>query len=238
MDVTLRDEQGRAIGALSDPVKVCLPVSPALIAEAGGQSLRLLHYAEEEGWEALVSSWEEQTEGGAILVCALTTQLSPFAVGYAVQPEPPAAPTPQPTPTPVPTPTPTPTPTVAQPETPSTDAPAENATPTTETPTPLPQPTATPMSTTALDRSPPPEPTPSPQLDPTPTPIPVPTPASEIQPTAGRLLEPAVTSLPAPEFASVSADADALGIGGRTTMVGLLALAAVSGTIVFLRNQD
>ena len=240
MELTLRNDQGETIGALANPLKVCLPVSQALIEEAGGQPLRLLHYEEEDGWEALVGSWEEHTGDGAALVCALTTEFSPFAVGYVVRPEPAVTPAPQPTPTPTPTPQPKPTATPA--EAPSTDAPAEHTTPATETPTPLPQPTATRTPIATPDRALTPEPTlsvtPSPQSDPPPTPTRVPDPTHTPEPALAvrRPSRPPVTPLPTPDVAGVSMDANTLIVGGRTAMV--LAIATVSGTIVFLRSQD
>ena len=242
MDLTLRNDQGETIDALANPLKVCLPVSQALIEEAGGQPLRLLHYEEEDGWEALVDSWEEHTGDGTVLVCALTTLFSPFAVGYAVQPEPAATPTPQPTPTPVSTPTPEHTPVATQPTAPSTDAPGEHTTPATETPTPLPQPTATRTPIATPDRALTPEPTlsvtPSPQSDPPPTPTRAPDPTHTPEPALAvrRPSRPPVTPLPTPDVAGVSMDANTLIVGGRTAMV--LAIATVSGTIVFLRSQD
>ena len=235
-DVTLRDGQGDTISSLAASMKVCLPVGSALIEEAEGQPLSLLHFAEGHGWEALSDSWEERTESGAVLVCALTTSLSHFAVAYAAQPEPPAAPTPHPTPTPtpVPTPPPPPTPTAAAPAAPSPAAAEDDTTQAEETPTPLPRPTATPIPTATPDRAPAAEPTPSPQPDPTPTPEPTPPPAL----AADRPWKPEVSPLPTPRIADVSTDADALSLGGRTATVGLLALAAASGTIVFLRKPD
>ena len=229
MDLTLRDGQGKAIDALASPMQVCLPVSKAVVEEAGVQPLRLLHYQEKHGWEALVDSWEEKTEDGAILLCALTTQLSPFAIGYVAPPEPTPTPTPQPTPTPVPTPTPQPT---------STPTPTEAPT---DTPTPSPQPTAMPTPPAAPNPAPTPEPspdvTPSPQSGPTPTPTaaPDPTPTPEPPSTVRQPSGPSVTPLPKPEVADASAAAGGLGTWGWMTMA---AIAAVSGTIVFLRNGD
>ncbi len=81
MDVTLHDQQGGTIDALPNPMQVCLPAGQALLAEAGGEPLSLLHHQEEDGWEAIAGSWEEHTEDGASLVCALATRFSPFAVG-------------------------------------------------------------------------------------------------------------------------------------------------------------
>ena len=237
MDLTLRNEQGATIGALASPLTVCLPVSQALVEEAGGQPLRLLHYAEGTGWEALVVSWDEQTGDGAALVCALTTRLSPFAVGYPVRPEPAPTPHPTPTPTPAPTPTPPPTPTPTQPAPPSTDVPVEAAP---ETPTPLPQPTPTPAPTAAPDLPPTPQPTPSvtPAAQPTPTPTATPAPSPVPARAARRPSRPEISPLPTPNVAGVSADAGDARTWRSMGTAGLLAVAAGSGALLFRRGRD
>ena len=230
MDVTLRDGGGRMIGALTNPMKLCLPVSATVVEEADGQPLRLMHYQEEDGWEALLGSWEELTESGAILVCALTTNLSSFAVGYAAQPEPTptATPTPQPTPTPTPTPTPRPAPTEAAPD----------------PPTPSPQPTATPIPSATPDHPPTPEPTPSvaplPRGDPTPTatpaPEPTPTPASTLE--ERRTFEPSVAPLPTTKVTPTPTYEGGFGVGGWIATVGLLVLTALSGSSIVFHRED
>ena len=234
MEVTLRDGGGRTIGALTNPMTVCLPVNEAVVEEADGQPLKLLHYQEEDGWEALPGSWEALTESGAILVCALTTNLSPFAVGYAAHPEPTPTPTPTPQPTPTPTPTPTPQPTPI-------GAPTE-AVP--DSPTPSPQPTATPMPATAPGRAPTPEPTPSvapsPETGPTPTataaPNPTPTPASALE--ERRTFGPSVAPLPTTKVTPTPAYESDFGVGGWIATVGLLVFAALSGSSIVFHKED
>ena len=234
MDVTLRDGGGRTIGALTNPTKLCLPVSETVVEEADGQPLKLLHYQEEDGWEALPGSWEALTESGAILVCALTTNLSPFAVGYAARPEPTPTPTPTPQPTPTPTPTPTPQPTPI-------GAPTE-AVP--DSPTPSPQPTATPMPATAPGRAPTPEATPSvapsPETGPTPTataaPNPTPTPASALE--ERRTFGPSVAPLPTTKVTPTPAYESDFGVGGWIATVGLLVFAALSGSSIVFHKED
>ncbi len=234
MDVTLRDGGGRTIGALTNPTKLCLPVSETVVEEADGQPLKLLHYQEEDGWEALPGSWEALTESGAILVCALTTNLSPFAVGYAARPEPTPTPTPTPQPTPTPTPTPTPQPTPI-------GAPTE-AVP--DSPTPSPQPTATPMPATAPGRAPTPEATPSvapsPETGPTPTataaPKPTPTPASTLK--ERQTFRPSVAPLPTTKVTPTPAYESDFGVGGWIATVGLLVFAALSGSSIVFHKED
>ena len=238
MDITLRDGQGRTIGGVPSSMKICLPVSEAVVDEAGGQPLRLLHYQEEDGWEALVGSWEERLDNGPILVCALTTHLSAFAVGYVAPPEP--TPTPQPTPVPAPTPTPQPTPTSTPTEAQGSTAAVESMTPPTDTPTPVAQPTstATPTPEPTPAATPSPQPNPTPGTMPTPTAAPDPTPPPKPTPTVRRLSEPLVELLPTPEIAGVSADSSDLGVWGWMTTAGLLAIAAVSSTLGGLRSKD
>ena len=226
MDLTLRDGQRRPIDTAVSPLTVCLPVSQAVVEEADGHPLKLLHYQEEEGWEALLGSWEDLTESKALLVCALTTRLSPFAVGYIVPPPPTPAPTPAPTPTPPATPT----------EAPSPAATVESTPPPTATPTPLPQPTPTP------DRAPTPEPapsaTPSPRPGPTPTPTaaldPAPAPVSAA--SARRPSGPAAL-LPAAGVAPAAPKGDDFDAAGWMATGGLLAISTLFGTYAALRSD-
>ena len=237
MDVTLRDGQGRTISSLDKPTKVCLPVSGALIEEAGGQPLNLLHYHEQHGWESLPGSWEELTTSEAILVCALTTQLSPFAVGY-VQPEP----TPPPAPTSIPTPRPEPELTVAASETSSSGATTEDTPTPTDAPTPLPQPTATPIPTATPDRAPTPGPTPletpSPEVEATSTPTAVPEPTPASTPAGGRSSGPSVPPMPTSKVTPTPGYESDFGVGGWIVTAGLLVFAALSATSIVLHKED
>ena len=85
VDITLRDADGEPIRELETAVVVCLAVSDELLAEAADRPLTLLHYDPEDGWTTLENP-ELRTPAddgdGPRLLCAETTRLSPFAVGY------------------------------------------------------------------------------------------------------------------------------------------------------------
>ena len=183
VSITLMDGQGERIRELDNAVTVCLPVSDALLVEAGGQKLALLHYDETEGWTTLADSEVRTLEDGMMVVCAEATRFSPFAVGYGEEP----TPTPMPTATATPTPSPTPTPVPSL-----TPTPEPIATPTpTATPIPTPTPTATLIPT----------PTPTLTVTPIPTPMPIPTATATPTPTTttAPVTSPATSTAPVPE---------------------------------------
>ena len=82
VNITLLDADGNPITELTDPATVCLPVTGALLAEAGDQPPALLHYDATDGWTALPDSELRTQDDGSRLLCAETTRLSPFAAGY------------------------------------------------------------------------------------------------------------------------------------------------------------
>ncbi|MCE2463183.1 MAG: hypothetical protein J4F46_04605, partial [Dehalococcoidia bacterium] len=201
VNITMRDGQGNEITRLTNPARVCLPVSDALLAEAAAQELALLRYEQDEGWRALPNSRTETEPDGSRLICADATRFSPLVTGYAVAPLRTPAPTATPTPTEKPEPRVIPTPTTIPK---SSTTPESTVTltlpPTASQPTPtvVPIPPATPLPeashapTAALTASQP-TPTVAPIL-PT-TPLPEATTASTAVPIAS---QPTPTAAPAP----------------------------------------
>ena len=200
VNITMRDGQGNEITRLTNPARVCLPVSDALLTAAADQQLALLHYEQDEGWRTLPNSRTETEPDGSRLICADATRFSPFAIGYAVVPIP--------TPTPIATPTPTKNPEPRVIPTPTT-IPRSSATPApTVTPTPAPtafqpRPTVAPIP----PASPLPEPTTTPAAAPTvsqPTPTVTPIPLAITLPEATTAPTPSPTaSEPTPTAAPV-----------------------------------
>ena len=241
VNITMRDGQGNEITRLTSPARVCLPVSDALLAEAAGQELALLHYEQDEGWRTLPNSRTTTEPDGSRLLCADTTHFSHFSTGYAVVPVPTPTPAATPTPTRKPEPGVIPTPTT-NPK--SSAIPASTATPTPRptasqpTPTVAPTPPATPLPETTT------APTPAPTASrPTPTVAPIPltilvpedtvTPAAA--PTASQPTPTAAPALPATPLPEATVTPPALPEDSNEPMDPALSLAilvAVTAAIV------
>ena len=190
--ITMRDGQGNEITRLTNPARVCLPVSDALLAEAAGKELALLLYEQDEGWRTLPNSRTEAEPDGNRLICADTTRFGPFATGYTVVPIPTPILTPTPTPTKKPNPDVIPTPTAtpklsATPASTATPMPSPTASQPTPTVAPIPSATPLPEPTTAPTASPTAsQPTPTVAPIPSATPLPEPTTAPTAPPTTSR----------------------------------------------------
>ena len=85
VSIALLDTNDNHITGLSSPATVCLPISAALLTEAGDRPLSLLHYDANAGWTQLPGS-AVRLVNGTRLLCAQTTRFSPFAIAYQSAP--------------------------------------------------------------------------------------------------------------------------------------------------------
>ncbi len=78
--ITLRGSGGQPITLLAEQATVCLPLSDETLEQAGTSPLSLLHFGDPSGWTPLSGSQIVEIEG-VTLLCAETTEFSPFAIG-------------------------------------------------------------------------------------------------------------------------------------------------------------
>ncbi len=84
--ITLRGSGGQPITLLAEQATVCLPLSDETLEQAGASPLSLLHFDDPSGWTPLSGSQIVEIEG-VTLLCAETTEFSPFAIGIGAATE-------------------------------------------------------------------------------------------------------------------------------------------------------